>query len=121
MSINKVILKGRLGNNPENKNKVVKFSLATSEKWTDKDGQKQEKTQWHNIVAFGKLGEILEKYLSKGDEVLIIGKVEYSENDGKYYTNIIANEFDFVGSSNKQENNYNKSNEQEEEHNDLPF
>lgn len=100
MSVNKVIIKGRLGKDPETTNGVVKFSVATSEKY-EKNGEKVEKTQWHNIVAFGKLGEILSKYFKKGDEIFIVGKIEYNEHEGKYYTSIIANEFDFVGSNGK--------------------
>lgn len=98
MSINKVILKGRLGKDPENNNGCVKFSLATDEGYKDKEGNKVDKTAWHQVVAFGKLGEILQKYLHKGDEAVIIGKLDYREHEGKYYTSIIANEFDFVSS-----------------------
>ena len=94
MSINKVILKGRLGQNPESKNGAVKFSMATSESYKNKQGEKVESTQWHNVVAFGKLGEILEKYLKKGDEAVIIGKLNYNKHEEKIYTSIIANEFD---------------------------
>jgi len=97
MSVNKVILKGRIGKDLETINGGVKFSIATDESY-NKDGNKVEKTAWHNIVAFGKLAEILNKYFSKGSEIFIVGKLEYTEKDGKYYTSIIANEFDFVGS-----------------------
>lgn len=103
MSVNKVIIKGRLGQEPENNNGVIRFSVATSEKWNDKDGNKQEKTQWHTIVAFSKLGEIIEKFFHKGDEIFIIGKLEYYQKDDKFYTSIIASEFDFVGNSNNQQ------------------
>lgn len=97
MSVNKVILKGRLGDDPGLSNGTVRFSLATDEGYKDKQGNKVEKTAWHSIVAFGKLGEIFEKHLKKGDEVLIIGKLDYYKTDeGKYYTSIIADEFDFV-------------------------
>ncbi|MBP6714801.1 MAG: single-stranded DNA-binding protein [Aliarcobacter sp.] len=97
MSINKAIIKGRIGNDLQRNNTMVKFSIATDESYKDKDGNKVEKTCWHNIVAFGKLADILEKYFSKGKEILIIGKIENTEKDGKYYSSIIADEFDFVG------------------------
>ena len=102
MSINKAIIKGRIGRDLERTNSMVKFSIATDESYKDKDGNKVEKTCWHNIVAFGKLADILEKFFSKGKEILIIGKIENTEKDGKYYSSIIADEFDFVG---KSENN----------------
>jgi single-strand DNA-binding protein len=114
MSVNKVILKGRLGQDPTNTSGVVKFSVATSQKFEDKDGNRQEKTQWHKIVAFGKTGEVLEKYLHKGDEVYIEGQIEYREHEGKYYTSIIVKEFDFIS-------NVQKSNIQNETESDLPY
>ena len=97
-SINKVIIVGRLGKEPELKDvgqsQVCKFSVATSEKWTDKNGQKQERTEWHNIVVWGKLADICGTYLKKGSEVYIEGKLqtESYEKDGqkKYITNIVA-------------------------------
>jgi single-strand DNA-binding protein len=112
MSVNKVILKGRIGKDLESITGGVKFSVATDEGYT-KDGNKVEKTAWHNVVAFGKLGEILQKYFSKGSEILIVGKLDYTEKDGKYYTSIIASEFDFVGSS-KQANTPNEVNNSDE-------
>lgn len=105
MSVNKVILKGRIGKDLETITGGVKFSVATDEGYT-KDGNKVEKTAWHNIVAFGKLAEILQKYFSKGSEIFIVGKLEYTEKDGKYYTSIIANEFDFVGSAKKEDSTF---------------
>lgn len=99
MSINKAIIKGRIGRDLERTNSMVKFSIATDESYKDKDGNKVEKTCWHNIVAFGKLADILEKFFSKGKEILIIGRIENTEKDGKYYSSIIADEFDFVGKS----------------------
>ena len=74
MSVNKAILVGNLGSDPELKytpsgNAVANFSLATTEKWTGKDGQKNEKTTWHNIVAWGKTAELAKEYLSKGRQV----------------------------------------------------
>lgn len=124
MSVNKVILKGRLGKDPEMKNTAVKFSIATDEGYKDKSGNKVDKTAWHNIVAFGKLAEILEKYLHKGDEVVIVGKLDYNEHEGKWYTSIIANEFDFVSSKNDSSQPTPKAEVPAgapEENDDLPF
>ncbi len=80
--LNKVMLIGNLGRDPEIRYSqqgmaVVNFSIATSEQWTDKNtGEKQEKTEWHRVVAFGKPAEILEKYLSKGNQVYIEGRLQ---------------------------------------------
>jgi single-strand DNA-binding protein len=87
--LNKVILIGNLGSDPEMRytasgTAVCKFSLATSRKFTGKDGQKQDKTEWHRIVAWTKLAEICGQYLSKGKQVMIEGRIEYGsyEKDG---------------------------------------
>jgi single-strand DNA-binding protein len=80
--MNRAIICGRLGRDPESRNlqsggKVVSFSVATSEAWTDKSGEKQELTEWHNVVIFNeKIGEVAERYLRKGSEVLIEGKIQ---------------------------------------------
>ena len=106
--INKVILVGNLGRDPEvsytpSGTAVAKFSIATSEKWTDKEtGEKKDKTEWHRITAFGRLGEICGEYLSKGKQVYIEGKLQYGsyEKDGvtRYTTDIIANQMQMLGS-----------------------
>lgn len=99
---NSVQLIGRLGNDPEtttfgeNKTKV-RFSLATSDYYKDKAGERVEETQWHNIVAWGNTATIAEKYLNKGKEIAISGKItsrSWDDKDGntKYITEIIANE-----------------------------
>jgi len=104
--INKVILLGNLGQDPETRftaggTAVCKFSLATSRKFTGKDGQKQEKTEWHRIVAWAKLAEICGKYLTKGKQVVIEGRIEYGsyEKDGvkHYTTDIIAENMQMLG------------------------
>ena len=109
MSVNKVILLGRLGQNPELKHipsgqGVCTFPIATSEAWTDKSGQKQEKTEWHRIVVWGKLAELCNQYLSKGRQVFVEGKLQTrswdDKNGGKRYsTEILANTVQFLGSS----------------------
>ncbi len=106
--INKVILVGNLGRDPEvsytpSGMAVAKFSIATSEKWKDKkSGEMQERTEWHRITAFGRLGEICGEYLSKGRQVYIEGRLQTSswEKDGvtRYSTDIIANEMKMLGS-----------------------
>lgn len=105
--VNKVILIGNLGKDPEIRYTpagvaVANFSLATSETRLNKDGQKEEKTEWHNIVAFKKLAEICGEYLSKGKQVYIEGKIQYESWDDKagvkkYMTKIIANEMRMLG------------------------
>ena len=102
-SVNKVILIGRLGKDPEIKSTpsgstVAKFSLATDESYTDRGGAKQERTEWHNIVAWDKLAEICGQYLKKGKLVFIEGRIRTDSWDDKetgvkkYRTEIIARE-----------------------------
>ncbi len=99
--INKVILVGRLGKDPEVRSTpggstVTKFTLATDERYTDKNGEKQERTEWHNIVAWARLGEICGQYLRKGKLVYIEGSIRTDSWDDKesgqkrYRTEIIA-------------------------------
>jgi single-strand DNA-binding protein len=99
--INKVILVGRLGRDPEVKSTpsgttVTKFSVATDEKFTDRNGEKQERTEWHNCEAWGKLGDICGQYLRKGKLVYIEGRINTDkwEKDGqtKYFTKVKVNE-----------------------------
>ena len=100
--INKVILVGRLGKDPEIRSTpqgttVAKFTVATDEKFTDRAGEKQERTEWHNVVAWGKLGEICGPYLRKGKLVYIEGSIRTDSWDDKesgqkkYRTEIVAN------------------------------
>jgi len=100
-SLNKVMLIGNLGKDPELKYTpsgvaVATFSLATSEQWKDQDGNAQEKTEWHNIVAWRKLAEIVGEYLKKGKKVYIEGKLQTRnyEKDGvkRYITEIVADQ-----------------------------
>jgi len=106
--VNKVILLGRLGADPEVRytaggTAVAKFNLATSETWKDKDGSKQEKTEWHRVVAFGKLGETCGEYLSKGKQVYVEGKLqtrswEDKEGNKKYTTEVNVSNMVMLGS-----------------------
>ena len=104
--VNKVILVGNLGNDPEVKYTqggmaITKVSLATSSVRKDKDGNQQEKTEWHRVTFFGKLGEIAGEYLKKGRSVYIEGRIEYGsyEKDGvkHYTTDIVADEMQMLG------------------------
>ena len=105
--INKVILVGTCGKDPDTRympsgGAVTNISIATNEQWTDKQsGQKQERTEWHNVVFFGRLGEIAGEYLKKGSQVYIEGKLktESYEKDGvtRYSTKIIAAEMQMLG------------------------
>lgn len=105
MSINKVILIGRLGKDPELKQtptgtQVCNFTLATSEAYKSKDGKQEDKTQWHNVTVFGKQAENCAKYLSKGRNAYIEGRIEYRswEKEGKKFhaTDIIATQVQFL-------------------------
>ena len=109
MSINKVILVGNLGKDPEIKQTgtgkaMATFTLATSDRFKDKQGVQQERTEWHNIVAWGPLAEICGKYLHKGKQVYIEGKIQnrsYDGNDGnkRYVSEVVANEMQMLGKS----------------------
>jgi single-strand DNA-binding protein len=105
--VNKVIIVGNLGKDPELRytpqgQGVANFPIATSENWTDKQGQKQERTEWHRIVVWGKLGELCSKYLSKGRQAYVEGRLQtraWDDKDGqkRYTTEIVATTVQFLG------------------------
>lgn len=107
-SVNKVILVGRLGKDPEtrympNGDAVTNLTLATSENWKDKNGEKQEKTEWHRVTFYRKLAEIAAEYLKKGSMVYVEGRLEtrkWTDKAGveKYTTEIIASAMQMLGS-----------------------
>jgi len=108
--INRVILVGRLGQNPEAKKldsgrMMATFSVATSDKWADKvTGEKVEKTEWHRVVAWGKTAELIERYLLKGREVCVEGRLQtrsWEDKDGikRYMTEVVASSVTFLGSA----------------------
>jgi single-strand DNA-binding protein len=107
-SVNKVIVLGNLGKDPDlrhlpNGDAVCNFSLATTESWKDKEGNKQDKTEWHNVVIFRKLAEIAGEYLKKGRPVYIEGRLQtrkWQDKDGKdrYTTEIVADQMQMLGS-----------------------
>jgi single-strand DNA-binding protein len=110
--INKVILVGNLGNDPETKYTqggmaITTISLATTSVRKDREGNQQEKTEWHRVKLFGKLGEIAGEYLRKGRQVYIEGRLEYStsEKDGvtRYFTDIIADDMQMLGGGDRAE------------------
>lgn len=106
-SVNKVILIGRLGNQPElrytSSNKAVtELRLATTDTWNDQAGNRQEKTEWHSVVVWGKTAENCERYLAKGREVYIEGRLQtrdYQDKDGqkRYKTEVVADRVQFIG------------------------
>ena len=111
-TVNKVILIGNLGADPELRytpsgTPVANFSLATHEQWTGKDGEKGERTEWHRIVAWGRLGEICGEYLHKGSPVYIEGRIqtrswEDREGNKRYTTEIIAQAMQMLGGPGKE-------------------
>jgi len=111
--LNKVILIGRLGRDPEvrympNGEAVCNFSIATSETWNDRNGQRVERTEWHNITMYRKLAEIAGKYLKKGSQVYLEGRIQsrkYQGKDGIERTayEIIANEMKMLGGGNSEQ------------------
>lgn len=107
--VNKAIIIGRLGSDPEVKTvssgqNVARLSIATSERWNDQQGQKQERTEWHRIVAWGRLADLAGKYLSKGRQVYIEGRLqtrswEDQQGQKKYTTEIVASTIQFLGAA----------------------
>lgn len=107
MSVNKVILIGNLGKDPEvrftsNGRAVAHFPIATSEVWNDVNGSRQERTEWHNIIVWGKQGETCGQYLAKGRQVYVEGSIRsrsYDDKDGnkRYVTEIVAQRVRFLG------------------------
>ena len=125
--MNKVMLCGRLGQDPEltyitNGTPVCKFSLATSSAWVDRDGQKQEKTEWHRVVVWGKQGENCAKYLAKGRQVLVKGEIQYQKYTDKqgverYATDIKATSVEFLGSGESRADQGPRQDRHQEPHN----
>jgi single-strand DNA-binding protein len=107
MSVNKAILIGNLGRDPELRytpsgKAVATFPLATTERWTTQEGQKNESTTWHNIVAWGRQAEVIKEYLAKGRQVYVEGRIvnrSYDDKEGnkRYVSEIVVQNFQFVG------------------------
>ncbi len=106
-SVNKAILIGHLGKDPEIRHAqsgatITSFSIATNESWNNKEGQREERTEWHRIVAFGKLAEICGQYLKKGKQIYIEGRLQtrsWEDRDGnkRYTTEIVASNMTMLG------------------------
>lgn len=118
-SVNKAVLIGRLGKDPEKRNMtngdaVTNISLATTESWKDRNGEKQDRTEWHKIVAYRKLAEIMGEYLKKGSQVYIEGKLatrKWTDKNGmeRYTTEIIATDMKMLGSKQSDSDNAGQS------------
>lgn len=107
-SLNKVMLIGNVGNDPEIRAtsagaRIAKLSLATNRSWSDRNGQQQEKTEWHRLTFFGRVVDVVEQYVKKGDRLYVEGRIEYSQTEGeggtRYWTDIVVNEMVMLGSS----------------------
>ena len=106
-AVNKAILIGNLGSDPElrytsNGTAVASFNIATTERFKDKNGEQQERTEWHSIVCWGRMGELANEYLRKGRSVYIEGRIQtrnYEDKDGikRYKTEIVAQQMQFLG------------------------
>ena len=130
MSVNKVILLGRLGQDPELKytpggSPVCNFSLATTESWTDKQGAKQEKTEWHRVVVWGKLAELCNQYLAKGRQAFLEGRLQtrsWDDKDGnkRYTTEILASTVQFIGGATASNNDQRSNTPDNNSYNQAP-
>lgn len=108
-SLNKVMLIGNVGNDPEIRAlssgaRVAKLSLATNRTWSDRSGQQQEKTEWHRLTFFGRLVDIVEQWVHKGDRLYVEGRIEYSQTQDdqggvRYWTDIVVNEMVMLGAT----------------------
>jgi len=106
-SLNKVMLIGNVGSDPEVRStasgaRVAKMSLATNRSFQDRTGQQQERTDWHRLTFFGKLADIVEQWVHKGDKIFVEGRVEYSQTQDdqggtRYWTDIVVNEMMMLG------------------------
>ena len=105
-SLNKVMLIGNVGSDPEVRStasgtRLAKMSLATNRQWTNKDGSEQEKTEWHRLTVWGKLADVVEGYVKKGDRLYVEGRIEYSESESdgqkKYWTDVNVLEMVMLG------------------------
>jgi len=108
-SLNKAMLIGNVGSEPEIRAtssgaRVAKLSLATNRSWSDRSGQQQEKTEWHRLTFFGRLVDIVEQWVKKGDRLYVEGRIEYSQTQDdqgvtKYWTDIVVHEMVMLGST----------------------
>jgi len=130
-SVNRVILIGNLGADLELRytpsgTAVANFQIATNERWTNPNGEKEERTEWHRIVAFGRLGEICGEYLAKGKQVYVEGRLRtrnWEDRDGnqRYTTEIIATSMQMLGSTGSSSGSSDKPEPAEFPEDDIPF
>lgn len=130
-SVNKVIILGRLGNDPDVRctpsgQTVAYLSIATDESWTDKQGERQKRTEWHRIVVWGKLGELCGQYLTKGRQVYLEGKLQtrqWEDKDGskRFTTEIQARDITFLGGGNKSSHQAPADNDSASPDDGIPF
>jgi len=123
MSVNKVILVGRLGQDPEvrympNETAVCNFSIATSRSYKDKAGERVEQTEWHRVVMFGKIAEIAKEYLKKGSQIYVEGRLQTrkwqtKEGQDRYTTEIVADTMQMLGSKDSSSDSSTRSSNQE--------
>ena len=108
-SLNKIMLIGNIGNDPEIRAtasgaRVAKLSMATNRTWSDRSGEQQEKTEWHRLTFFGRVVDVVEQYVKKGDRLYVEGRIEYSQTQDdqgvtRYWTDIVVNEMVMLGST----------------------
>ena len=128
--LNKIMLIGNLGADPEvryteNGNQIATFSLATSERWTDKQGQKQERTEWHSVVAWDRLADLVQKFLKKGSRVYVEGKIqtrgwETDAGEKRFKTEVQARLINFLDPRDSQ-SSQSDAPARNEQGDDLPF
>lgn len=138
LGVNKVILVGNLGKDPEvhyfdDGNAIAKFSLATTESYKGKDGQKEEKTEWHNVIVRNALAKVAEKYLRKGSTIYLEGKLRnrtWDDKEGKkhYQTEVNVDNFTMIGprktdggSNGNEYSSHSNDNQESHINDDLPF
>jgi single-strand DNA-binding protein len=131
VSVNKAILLGNLGKDPELRytpagKAVTTFSLATTERWKEQGGQQKESTTWHNVVAWGRQAEVIKEYLTKGKQVYIEGRIvnrSYDDKDGnkRYISEVVLQNFQFIGSKSDGASPPTSSGGQSSSDDDLPF
>ena len=129
--MNKIILIGHVGKDPDisdvNSNKVARFSFATSKTYKNKQGEKKTDTTWHNVVVWGKQAEIVQKYIKKGQQLMIDGEQSNRsyEKDGqtRYISEVICNSFEFLGvkPESAKQSETNQTAKESEDTDDLPF
>lgn len=116
---------GNLGADPEMKgsseNEFAIFRVATTERWKDREGNKKERTDWHNCIASGGLAKVVSRYLQKGDKVALSGAVRHREHDGKWYTQIAVKDLEMLGKANRSQGEDELQEDLKPQDDDLPF